>query len=84
MSLEEAVRKGLRSAKYLSIFMWGVSVLLFFISWVIVEPNRIDLFEFMGLTFAFGGSLGMTAGWDTVRIEVKEILRSSEKTEAET
>ena len=78
MSLEEAVRKGLRSAKYLSIFMWGAFVLLFFIVWVNSEPSRIDNFEFMSLSFAFGCSLGMTAGWDTVRIEVKKILQRSD------
>ena len=83
MSLEEAVRKGLRSAKYLSIVMWGVLALLIFISWVIVEPSIIDNFELMALTYAFGCSLGMTAGWDTVRIEVKKILQTSEKMEAE-
>ena len=80
MSLEEAVRKGLRSAKYLSIFMWGAFVLLIFSSWVIGGPSIIDAFEFMALSFAFGCSLGMTAGWDTVRIEVKKILQRSDET----
>ena len=81
MSLEEAVRKGLRSAKRLSFFMWGAFVLLIFMSWVIVGPSIIDDFEFMALFYVFGGSMGMTAGWDTVRFEVKKILQTSEKTE---
>ena len=80
MNLEEAVKKGLKDAKYLSLFLWGAFVAIVFIFWVVVDPNVIDNFEFIALAYIFGCSLGMTAGWDTIRGNVKKALQTSDVT----
>ena len=83
MSLEKALHKSLKEAKYFSIFCWGFFIILFPL--LNAFPRIMETFDFMAIAFAFGIALGSTAVWDTVRGNVKKELQTSEKTqEAET
>jgi len=79
MSLESSLREGLKSAKYFAAFCWVSSILIILL--IRSFPRPVETFEFMAIAFMFGLSLGATAGWDTVKVNVKKLLQTSETTE---
>ena len=82
MSLEDAVRSGLKSAKYFSGFLWGATLVVFLL--MRADPRFLpEPLDYVFGSLMVGLSLGATASWDTVKVNVKKLLQSSETTEAE-
>ena len=82
MTLEDKLRTGLRSSKYMGGLTFGVFIAVLIVSWFFgSSPYLFDSFEMLALGYIFGCGLGIMTGRDQIRIYVKDFLQSSDETE---
>ena len=81
MSLEEAIKEGLRTTRLIGYLLGMVTITVFFIFWFLIGPKAIDYFETVALAYVLGCFFGVMVGRDNVRGYFEEFLQSSEKTQ---